>query len=138
MALLIEQSFQLVDKFEHDVQMGHYDLIGPQGAIIMPSTWETVIKPGWSITMHMWPMNYARAESARSASLPQADKTARPKDIAGYPCRYAWCGRDQKPFKRKDHLLEHLRTVHMLRRSGRSSRNQNPASKEGNEPEAED
>lgn len=38
------------------VMEGHYDLIGPSGEIILPQLWETVIRPGWSITMHMWPM----------------------------------------------------------------------------------
>ena len=31
-----------------------------------------------------------------------------------YPCSYSWCPRgDEKPFTRRDHLDEHLRTVHM-------------------------
>lgn len=38
------------------VQAGHYDLIGPNGEIILPAIWEKVIEPDWSVTMHMWPM----------------------------------------------------------------------------------
>ena len=38
------------------VQSGHYDLMGPDGGIIIPSAWETTIEPDWKITMHMWPL----------------------------------------------------------------------------------
>ena len=38
------------------VEQGHYDLLGPQGEIILPHVWDTVIEPDWTITMHMWPM----------------------------------------------------------------------------------
>ena len=30
--------------------------MGPNGEIILPQVWETVVEPDWSITMHMWPM----------------------------------------------------------------------------------
>lgn len=36
------------------VAKGCYDLIGPKGGIIFPVAWETLVKPGWIITMHMW------------------------------------------------------------------------------------
>lgn len=39
------------------VESGHYDLLGPQGEIILPHVWETVVEPDWTITMHMWPMS---------------------------------------------------------------------------------
>jgi hypothetical protein len=35
---------------------GHYDLIGPNGEIILPQVWETMIEPDWAVTMHMWPV----------------------------------------------------------------------------------
>lgn len=38
------------------VQEGHFDLIDSNGAIMLPSLWTSLIKPGESITMHMWPM----------------------------------------------------------------------------------
>lgn len=31
-------------------------MIGPDGEIILPTVWERVVQPDWSITMHMWPM----------------------------------------------------------------------------------
>ena len=38
------------------VKRGHYDLLGPNGEIILPILWEFLIRPGWGITMHMWPL----------------------------------------------------------------------------------
>ncbi len=38
------------------MQEGHYDLIGPDGSIILPQAWEQIIQPGWNITMQMWPI----------------------------------------------------------------------------------
>jgi hypothetical protein len=38
------------------VAEGHYDLVGPNGEIILPQVWETMIEPDWAITMHMWPL----------------------------------------------------------------------------------
>ena len=53
---LIRQAFLHVDVIGPHVQEGHYDLIGPNGEIILPQVWETMIEPDWAITMHMWPM----------------------------------------------------------------------------------
>ena len=38
------------------VREGHYDLIDGKGEIILPQVWETVVTPGMSLTMHMWPI----------------------------------------------------------------------------------
>lgn len=54
---LITQAFLQVDVLGPHVQEGHYDLIGPNGEIILPSVWDKVIEPGWSITMTMWPID---------------------------------------------------------------------------------
>ena len=56
---LIKQAFLQVDVLGPHVQEGHYDLIGPNGEIILPSVWEKVIEPDWAITMTMWPMDKA-------------------------------------------------------------------------------
>jgi hypothetical protein len=53
---LIKQAFLQVDVLGPHVQEGHYDLIGPNGDIILPVVWEKVIEPGWAITMTMWPL----------------------------------------------------------------------------------
>ncbi|KAI0186701.1 hypothetical protein EV127DRAFT_345794, partial [Xylaria flabelliformis] len=42
---LIKQAFVHVDIIGPHVQAGHYDLIGPNGEIILPQVWEKVIEP---------------------------------------------------------------------------------------------
>jgi hypothetical protein len=56
MEVLIKQAFQHVDVIGAHVQEGHYDLMGPEGEIILPQVWETMIKPDWEVSMHMWPI----------------------------------------------------------------------------------
>lgn len=53
---LIKQAFLHVEAIGPHVAKGHYDLIGPNGEIILPQVWETMVGPGCSVTMHMWPM----------------------------------------------------------------------------------
>jgi hypothetical protein len=53
---LIRQAFLHVDVIGQHVAEGHYDLVGPNGDIILPQVWETVVEPDWTITMHMWPI----------------------------------------------------------------------------------
>jgi hypothetical protein len=53
---LIKQSFLHVDVIGQHVQEGHYDLMGPDGSIILPQLWETMVRPDWEVTMHMWPL----------------------------------------------------------------------------------
>lgn len=53
---LIKQAFLHVDKIGPHVQEGHYDLMGPNGEIILPAVWDTTIEPDWQITMLMWPL----------------------------------------------------------------------------------
>lgn len=54
---LIKQAFVQVEFIGQHVQEGHYDLIGPNGEIILPAIWEKVVQPDWSITMQIWPMD---------------------------------------------------------------------------------
>ena len=53
---LIHQAFLHVEGLGPHVMEGHYDLIGPNGEIILPKVWETTIEPDTNISMHMWPM----------------------------------------------------------------------------------
>lgn len=53
---LIKQAFLHVEVIGPHVHQGHYDLVGPDGEIILPQVWETMVQPDWAITMHMWPM----------------------------------------------------------------------------------
>ncbi|KAL8807497.1 MAG: hypothetical protein Q9182_000662 [Xanthomendoza sp. 2 TL-2023] len=56
MDYLIRQAFLHVEVIGPHVAEGHYDLVGPNGEIILPQVWETVIEPDWTISMHMWPI----------------------------------------------------------------------------------
>ncbi|KAL9115743.1 MAG: hypothetical protein Q9227_000111 [Pyrenula ochraceoflavens] len=53
---LIQQAFLHVEVIGPHIANGHYDLLGPNGEIILPQVWETVVEPGWVVTMHAWPM----------------------------------------------------------------------------------
>ena len=65
---LIQQAFLNVDILGSHVVEGHYDLVGPSGEIILPQVWEKIVKPDWTITMHMWPLPEPAA--ATSATPP--------------------------------------------------------------------
>jgi hypothetical protein len=51
----IRQAFLHVEGLSADVAESHYYLIGPNGGVILLRVWETVIEPGWSVSMHIWP-----------------------------------------------------------------------------------
>jgi len=53
---LIQQAFMHVDVVGPRVRAGQFDLIGPNGEMILKQVWETVIEPDWTITMSMWPI----------------------------------------------------------------------------------
>ncbi|TGO50444.1 hypothetical protein BCON_0183g00070 [Botryotinia convoluta] len=71
---LVKQAFRHVDVIGPHVNDGHYDLLGPTGEIILPQVWESVIEPGWLITMHMWPM----PEPRRQAPAPMPSRPGHP------------------------------------------------------------
>ncbi|KAL9610143.1 MAG: hypothetical protein Q9167_005144 [Letrouitia subvulpina] len=50
-------AFIHVEGLGSHVANGHYDLIGPSGETILPTIWETVIQPGWLVSMSMWPIS---------------------------------------------------------------------------------
>ena len=53
---LIKETFLHVDVIGPQVAKGHYDLVGPNEEIVLPQVWDTVVEPGWTVTMHMWPL----------------------------------------------------------------------------------
>ena len=53
MEYLIKEAFLHMADLGPHVADGQYDLLGPKGEILLPSIWESVIEPGWEITMHM-------------------------------------------------------------------------------------
>lgn len=52
MEKLIKQAFLHMQIIGPHVDQGHYDLIDPNGYIILPQAWEMMVQPGWSIKMH--------------------------------------------------------------------------------------
>lgn len=67
---LIKQAFLNVDIIGDYVMEGRYDLLNSEGIIILPSYWETVIQPGYEITMHMHPMPKREDDSPPPSSPP--------------------------------------------------------------------
>jgi hypothetical protein len=55
MEALINQAFAHVEKLADWVHGGNYDLLGPDGEIIMPEYWRETIAPDMQITMMLWP-----------------------------------------------------------------------------------
>ncbi|CAI7646504.1 unnamed protein product [Penicillium glandicola] len=53
---LIRQAFLHIEVIGPHVAEGHYDLVGPNGDIILPQVWETVVEPDMAIIMHLWPI----------------------------------------------------------------------------------
>lgn len=69
---LINQTFLHVDggELNNHVSAGHYDLAGPDGAIVLPSVWEAVIQPGNQIWMHMWPLPPSGPQHTKATNDP--------------------------------------------------------------------
>ncbi|TKA26324.1 hypothetical protein B0A50_05103 [Salinomyces thailandicus] len=82
---LIRQAFLHVDVIGEHVHHGHYDLTGPDGEIILPQVWDTMIQPDWEITMHMWPMPEPpkKSEKDRLAEEAAAAAAADPYNAHG-------------------------------------------------------
>ncbi|TGO21138.1 hypothetical protein BPAE_0238g00090 [Botrytis paeoniae] len=78
---LVKQAFRHVDVIGPHVNDGHYDLLGPTGEIILPQVWESVIEPGWLITMHLWPM----PEPRRQAPAPMPPRPGHPGNFPPPP-----------------------------------------------------
>ncbi len=46
-----------VDEYSPLTEAGCYDIVNPDGEIILRSCWESMVQPGWKINMVMWPMS---------------------------------------------------------------------------------
>ncbi|KAL8907068.1 MAG: hypothetical protein Q9171_006015 [Xanthocarpia ochracea] len=75
---LICDAFLHVEGLGPHVSESHYDLLDPSGNIILPLIWEDVIEPGWTISMHMWPI----AGSPGPAHVPSIHETT---EVRGVP-----------------------------------------------------
>lgn len=71
MESLIKQAFLHVDVIGAHVQEGHYDLMGPDGEIILPQVWDTMIKPDWEVSMHMWPIPETPKKEKKEKPAPE-------------------------------------------------------------------
>lgn len=71
MESLIKQAFLHVEIIGEHVHQGHYDLMGPDGEILLPQVWETMIQPDTEISMHMWPMPEAEDKKKKEDKLAQ-------------------------------------------------------------------
>jgi hypothetical protein len=88
METLIEQAFANIDNstISDHVKRGRFDLSDPSGAVILPSIWETVIQPDWTITMHMWPLPEASLpEEALSEGATMSADVSSPNKIPPPP-----------------------------------------------------
>lgn len=107
---LIRQAFLHVEVIGPHVAEGHYDLVGPNGDIILPPVWETVVEPDWTVTMHMWPIPEkpkdpdpppAEAAPAPAAAEPKKKPDAgpkKPKPPRGDPGSFAlWMMGNNRP-----------------------------------------
>jgi hypothetical protein len=100
MESLIKQAFLHVDGIETYVQEGHYELMGgPEGGIILPQVWDTMISPGWEVSMHMWPIpETPKKEKKIVVAVPDPIKPKKPKKVSGIA---AWmAGHPVKPAKK--------------------------------------
>jgi hypothetical protein len=73
---LIHQAFVHVAGLRAEVDAGHYDLLGPDGQVIYPPVWETVVEPGMKITMLMWPPPPAQNTPGNARPLKEHRKRA--------------------------------------------------------------
>ena len=76
MTRLIQEAFLHIEGMEAHVHKGYYDLLGDDGNIILPSVWEHVVEPDWSVTMQMWPVQgpEPEKEAAPAASAAVAEE----------------------------------------------------------------
>ncbi|KAJ0416676.1 hypothetical protein BJY00DRAFT_291223 [Aspergillus carlsbadensis] len=95
---LIKQAFLHIEVIGPHVAEGHYDLIGPNGDIILPQVWETVLEPDWNITMHMWPIPEKPKDEAAPAAAPEAPAG----DAAAPPAEPPKKQNPKKPRKKGD------------------------------------
>ena len=81
---LIKEAFLHISDLGPHVAGGRYDLLGPKDEILMPAIWESVIEPGWEITMHMWPIPelseaveppHPSGENVNGELLPQKERS---------------------------------------------------------------
>ena len=56
MEQLLTHAFAHIDVVGEHVAQGHYDIIDPDGNIILPSLWDITVQPDWSVKQMLWPL----------------------------------------------------------------------------------
>ena len=80
---LIRLVFEHIEEIRPHVHSGHYDLMGPDFGIIIPSAWDTTIEPDMKITMHMWPLPEPKEEPLPPPPLFDEDAILNLDDLLG-------------------------------------------------------
>lgn len=100
---LIKQAFLNVEIYGEQVRANQYELIGPDGQIILPQVWDLVIQPDWEITMQLWAQDERKDDHRRQreidAELAQQFAALGLDPLTGLPLPSA---RRQKSTSRKD------------------------------------
>ncbi|KAK2604232.1 hypothetical protein N8I77_007178 [Diaporthe amygdali] len=78
----IRNKFVHFESLRRSVQKGRYDLLGPDNTVILPETWESVVRPGMSITMKMWP-NAEVSHGVSPSTPPHQPPEQRPPGAPG-------------------------------------------------------
>ena len=63
---LIRRRFTPHDPVGFRVYRKEYDILSPTGEIILPETWDLLLKPGWVVEMRLWTTQGEGQMSVRS------------------------------------------------------------------------
>jgi hypothetical protein len=74
MSKLINQASEHIDALSPHVQSGHYDLIDPDGQIILPTLWDATVQPGCAVQQHLWPLPEGETEPKPPPPNPKRKK----------------------------------------------------------------
>jgi hypothetical protein len=93
MERFITEAFQNVQLFDQLVRAGYYDLVS-EGEVISSGEWETTVKPGIHVTMHMWPMGKVASEMREPPSVIVVPLPSRPRSPGGCSDSRSWVVKD--------------------------------------------
>lgn len=51
---LLRQSLARADSLPREVKEGRFDLVAPDGSVILSTIWDYSVRPGWSVTIRLW------------------------------------------------------------------------------------
>ena len=82
MERLIKAMHPLTSDFGLQAQQGQFHLIGPEGDVILPKDWESVVQPDCQVSMVVWPVT-EEAVLADAMQPPGAriDESAKDEDV---------------------------------------------------------